>query len=73
MWAALRVLSQLQPPSSEGLLPVIRTYMEKMVMAVAQNEPRDKEERLSFLLGLPGVWLTAVYFYQVELGLYSII
>ncbi|KAM7535441.1 hypothetical protein Aperf_G00000102498 [Anoplocephala perfoliata] len=63
-WAALRVIQKLNT-GSDTLLPQVRAYVEGMVNKIAQKSPRDNEERLSFLLGRPGVWLTAACLYHV--------
>ena len=67
-WAALRVMQRLNE-GFETFLPRVRAYVERIVNKAAQDTPRDNEERLSFLLGLPGIWLTAAYFYHVRLFL----
>ncbi|CUT99051.1 Lancl1 protein [Echinococcus multilocularis] len=79
-WAALRVMQRLGEKGFEAFLPQVRKYIEGIVSKAAQDAPRDNEERLSFLLGMPGVWLTAAYLYQLSgevverdrfLGLYA--
>nr|CDS18347.1 Lancl1 protein [Echinococcus granulosus] len=79
-WAALRVMQRLGEKGFEAFLPQVRKYIEGIVNKAAQDAPRDTEERLSFLLGMPGVWLTAAYLYQLSgevverdrfLGLYA--
>lgn len=64
-WAALRVMQRLGQKGFESFLPQVRKYIEGVVNKAAQDGPRDNEERLSFLLGMPGMWLTAAYLYQV--------
>ncbi|VDD74072.1 unnamed protein product [Mesocestoides corti] len=61
-WAAIRVIKRIGAGSE--LIPQIRGFMEKLVNRAAQDAPRDKSESLSFLLGRPGIWLTAASLYQ---------
>ncbi|VUZ42986.1 unnamed protein product [Hymenolepis diminuta] len=63
-WSALRVIHKLNT-GFNNLLPLVRTYIEGMVDRICQTSARDNEDLLSFLLGRPGVWLTAVYLYQL--------
>ena len=64
-WAALRVMQRLDE-GFETFLPHVRAYVERIVNKAAQDAPRDNEERFSFLLGMPGVWLTAACLYHVR-------
>ncbi|VDM30438.1 unnamed protein product [Hydatigera taeniaeformis] len=79
-WAALRVMQRLGERGFETFLPQVRKYIEGVVNKAARDGPRDNEERLSFLLGMPGMWLTVACLYQMSgeiverdrfLGLYA--
>ncbi len=44
----------------------VRSLVERIVGIAATETSTNRVERLSFLLGMPGVWLTAAYLYHVR-------
>ncbi|KAA3681201.1 uncharacterized protein DEA37_0007844 [Paragonimus westermani] len=68
-WAALHVLrlEQLPPGSRESITGNANQFIQAALSYVAERtkvHQSNKEDSLSMLLGIPGVWLTASMFYH---------